>query len=616
MLLCIGLVPAIAFAADVTPELKVNGVDTQTVPSGAGWSYDSATNTLTLDGYNGGSIIARNMDLTVVLAQGSTNVISTSEASGIACEDSHDLWIVGNPGSTLDITATNHAIFTKGSISIRGCTLTAKNTTASGATYSMECIFSQGRITIENCTVNVTTATGVGIACYEEHTIHKSIITISAGMIGIYTSNKNLTISDSTLDATGSSTAALMSVFGTVQLTNCTGKLNAGTAAIYAKNLTQQYHGQKSDTEIRNCELAITAPYGVRTYSDTLVEGGKLTFDCTTMGIYSALPNSYDAKVQVKENAAISGSSSTPQLMQVNGRYITDETVDVTGVILKNTGDPATTRYLLVGSLIIPADQAYSKNVLIPAGSNVTVASGASFDLSSAPSVTIDGTLTNHGILQLSGAATTNNGKIYNYDKIVLADNHPIMNNKTIYSVCTSDFDLTPYYENGIVLHANLIQVDETPATHLTEGNIEYWYCDSCGKLFGDMAGTREIFRSDTVIPSIMEHAADSTGWHSNENVHWYTCTCGKVIDEAAHIFQWVTDKVATATEMGSRHEECSVCGYKRQAESIPMIVVTQQVPPKTGDSSCLTLWAVLLMLSGAGLARLAASARQRSRRP
>ena len=38
-------------------------------------------------------------------------------------------------------------------------------------------------------------------------------------------------------------------------------------------------------------------------------------------------------------------------------------------------------------------------------------------------------------------------------------------------------------------------------ATTSEEGNIEYWYCEACGKYFSDNAATKEITQAETVIP-------------------------------------------------------------------------------------------------------------------
>ncbi len=58
--------------------------------------------------------------------------------------------------------------------------------------------------------------------------------------------------------------------------------------------------------------------------------------------------------------------------------------------------------------------------------------------------------------------------------------------------------------------------------------------------------------------------------WKSDETNHWKECTCGDKKDTAAHEFKWVIDKETTAQEAGSKHEECSVCGYKKAAVEIP----------------------------------------------
>lgn len=82
--------------------------------------------------------------------------------------------------------------------------------------------------------------------------------------------------------------------------------------------------------------------------------------------------------------------------------------------------------------------------------------------------------------------------------------------------------------------------------------------CSVCGATEGDALGHTE-----------------GTEWKSDADNHWHVCTvagCGVVIDssKAAHEFEWKIDKEATATEKGSKHEECKVCGYKKAAVEIP----------------------------------------------
>lgn len=101
------------------------------------------------------------------------------------------------------------------------------------------------------------------------------------------------------------------------------------------------------------------------------------------------------------------------------------------------------------------------------------------------------------------------------------------------------------------------------------------------------------------------------TEWKQDENSHWNECTqCGEKLNEAAHTFVWVTDKEATATEAGSRHEECTVCGYEKAAEEIPATGTTtgNADTPQTGDNGNIALWGVLLFISGSAVLMLTAN--------
>ena len=62
------------------------------------------------------------------------------------------------------------------------------------------------------------------------------------------------------------------------------------------------------------------------------------------------------------------------------------------------------------------------------------------------------------------------------------------------------------------------------------------------------------------------------TEWKYDETNHWHECECGNKADITAHTFKWIVDREATTTEKGSKHEECTVCGYKKAAVDIPKI--------------------------------------------
>ncbi len=53
--------------------------------------------------------------------------------------------------------------------------------------------------------------------------------------------------------------------------------------------------------------------------------------------------------------------------------------------------------------------------------------------------------------------------------------------------------------------------------------------------------------------------------WINDKDSHWHECSCGKIDadSKAAHTASdWIIDKEATKEEAGSKHKECTVCGY------------------------------------------------------
>ena len=129
-----------------------------------------------------------------------------------------------------------------------------------------------------------------------------------------------------------------------------------------------------------------------------------------------------------------------------------------------------------------------------------------------------------------------------------------------------------------------------------------------------------------TITPAADSHTHDyGEDWKYDETNHWHECACGDKADTAVHIFKWVTDKEATATEKGSKHEECTVCGYKKAAVDIPATgsgngsAVQPQKPgntssPQTGDNNSLALWFAVLFISGGALTVLGITSKKKSK--
>lgn len=80
--------------------------------------------------------------------------------------------------------------------------------------------------------------------------------------------------------------------------------------------------------------------------------------------------------------------------------------------------------------------------------------------------------------------------------------------------------------------------------------------------------------KTTITVEGVRKHEAVSDEWLSDNNAHWHQCTCGEKIDETAHAFEWVVDRVPTATEEGSKHQWCTVCGHTLPAVKIPAAAI------------------------------------------
>ena len=127
-------------------------------------------------------------------------------------------------------------------------------------------------------------------------------------------------------------------------------------------------------------------------------------------------------------------------------------------------------------------------------------------------------------------------------------------------------------FDVDTVLHTcnpNLVPKVEPNCT--TAGKSAYYHCE-CGKNYEDAQGNTEIADIETWgILNPLDHNYASA-WSSDASGHWKICTrCSEKQNVSAHSAgDWIVDKEATETAVGSKHKECSVCGYKLETAEIP----------------------------------------------
>ena len=200
-----------------------------------------------------------------------------------------------------------------------------------------------------------------------------------------------------------------------------------------------------------------------------------------------------------------------------------------------------------------------------------------------------------------------------------------------IYKNKITAFEAGKTYHYGVYVTAYTADISPDAKLKINGQEVNY-------TRIGDDGDTQSFWVETelTMIPTADSHTHSyGTAWKYDDTNHWHECQCGDKADTAAYSFRWVIDKEATATEKGSKHEECTVCGYKRSENT-----VIDKLPgsgstgntgsgdnsthkpgkndsgnsPQTGDSSLIG-WLAALLVSGSAAAWITLTGKKAKKR-
>lgn len=192
-----------------------------------------------------------------------------------------------------------------------------------------------------------------------------------------------------------------------------------------------------------------------------------------------------------------------------------------------------------------------------------------------------------------------------------------------IYKNKITAFEAGKTYHYGVYVTAYTADISPDAKLKINGREVKY-------TRIGDESDTQSFWvETDlTMTPTADGHTHNyGTEWKYDSTNHWHECEDGNKADITAHTFKQIIDKEATATEKGSKHEECTVCGYKKAAVDIPVTDFRKSsddqpnkpintassesssadqtnkpintASPKTGNTDYMILWIVLLVIGG-----------------
>ena len=224
-----------------------------------------------------------------------------------------------------------------------------------------------------------------------------------------------------------------------------------------------------------------------------------------------------------------------------------------------------------------------------------------------------------------SGTATCTTGRIcdkcgYEYGAL----GHNYISTVTQAPTCTQDGvrtyvcknDSTHTYTEPIPAAGhNLEKAEKKDAGCTEDGHETYWRCQTCKKLFSDAAGTVEI-SNPTAIKATGHNLKkvekkDATATEEGNSTYWFCDKCNKYFSDAKAETEIKKEDTVLAklSTVNKKETEASSAKTANATKVTSTTDKTTKSSPKTGDSTDVQLYVILILVSigaaaGAGAKR------------
>ena len=180
--------------------------------------------------------------------------------------------------------------------------------------------------------------------------------------------------------------------------------------------------------------------------------------------------------------------------------------------------------------------------------------------------------------------------------------------------VCKNDNSHT-YTEPIPATGHNLEKIEKKEAGCTEDGHETYWRCQTCKKLFSDAAGTVEI-SNPTAIKATGHNLKkvekkDATATAEGNSTYWFCDKCNKYFSDAKAETEIKKEDTVLAklSTVNKKETEASSAKTANATKVTSTTDKTTKSSPKTGDSTDVQLYVILMLVSigaaaGAGAKR------------